>query len=319
MPDTYLIKNDYKTYIQGDYLRQLTQADDNKRVIEENTSMQVIISRLTQKYDLNTEFRTLSVWDRTVAYGAGDRVYIDANANGFATWVSGTTYALNAAVYYNGYGYYCTTANSDVTFTPAKWTSVGAQYTIYYGAFPSTCTVNGQPNTSTLSQKFAPVFNYKTIYKKDDVVFWRGNTYVCNSATSVPSQQDLLQYNQINPELVYNVFPDDPVNNNNGQFWKDATAYTITAGTRLNTSAWVQGDNRTQLIKDAMIRLTVFKLSPLIAPMNRPESWLEDYREILRELKAAAMGEYTLLLPLKQPQFNQHTYYGGNPKNINRY
>jgi hypothetical protein len=163
------------------------------------------------------------------------------------------------------------------------------------------------------------VFNYKTIYAKGDVVFWRGNTYVCNIATAVPSHQNLIQYNQINPELVYNVFPDDPINNSSGQYWSDRTAYTITAGTRLNNAAWVLGDNRTQLIKDAMIRITVFKLSPLIAPMNRPDAWLDDYREILRELKSAAMGEITLLLPTKQPQFNQHTYYGGNPKNINKY
>lgn len=315
----YLYKTDYKTYIQGDYLRQLTQADDNKRAIQENASLQVIISKLTQKYDLNEEFKDLEVWDSTKTYGAGDRVYVDVSADGFVQWVTATAYAVGDSVYYNGYGYVCITANSDVTFTPAKWTSVGAQYTIYYGAYPDTCTLKGQPVISTLAQPYAPVFNYKNVYKKDDVVFWKGNTYVCNSATALPTQQVLIQANRINPDLVYNVFPDDPVNNADGQYWTDETAYVIEAGTVLTDSAWVRGDNRNQLIKDAMVKITVFLLSPLIAPMNRPEQWLEDYRDVLRRLKSAALGEETLLLPLKQPQYNQHTYYGGNPKRINFY
>lgn len=313
----YLYLNDYKTYIQGVYLNQLVQGDDGKRVTEENVSVQTIAQRLQQKYDLDLEFRKLTVWDKTKTYSAWDRVYIDISASGFAQWVTATSYVVGDPVYYNGYGYYCLTANSDVTFTPAKWTKVGARYDIFYAAFPSTCTLNGQPNPSTLTAPYAPVFNYKNLYSKDDVVYWKGNTYVCASASTVLSHQAQLQYSLYTNIPYNNVFPDDPVNNNNEQYWKDETAYVVEAGTPLTDSAWVAGDNRNQNIKDAMITITVWKLSPLIAPSNRPANWLEDYRGIMRDLGMAARGEITLNLPMKQPYNAVRTYNGGNIKNIN--
>lgn len=310
----YLIKNDYKTYIQGDYLRQLVQADDNKRVIEENTSLQVIVQKLTQKYDLNSEFTDMQPYNKAKTYAAGERVTVDFGINGFTAWVTLGGYSVGDLVINAAVGYICSTGNNDVTFNPAHWTSVGAQYTIYYGAYPSTCTLNGQPNPASLTQPYAPVFNYKSLYSLGDVVYWKGNTYVAKQPSTVLTHFAAIQY-QIYTNLPFNnVFPDNPVANKNGVYWNNATAYVITPNTPLTNSAWVRGDNRNQTIKDAMVRITVFKLSPLIAPMNRPEVWLDDYRSILRELNDAANGLITLVLPSNQPQNNLKTAFGGDIK-----
>lgn len=313
----YLIRNDYKSYIQGDYFRQLTQGDDNKRVTEENTSLQVIAQRLTAKYDLDSEFTDMQPYDKTKAYGAAQRVVVDLDPNGFKDWTAGSHIAgdlvINAAI-----GYLCKTNITDTAFDPTQWTSVGTQYTIYYAAFPSSCTLKGQPNPATLTQPYAPVFNYKNLYCKDDIVFWKGNTYVCKQGSTLITHQQALQYELYTNIPYSNVFPDS-VLNANGIYWSDKTAYTISPGTLLTNSAWVQGDNRNQTIKDAMVRITVFKLSPLIAPKNRPDVWLDDYRSILRELNEAAQGAITMILPLKQPQKNLKTAYGGYIKRDNSY
>jgi hypothetical protein len=355
----YLVLRDYAQYIQGDYLRQLTQGSDVKRTTEENTSLQAIAQRLTQKYDLTTEFTETKPYKTSNTYGAASRITIDVSTGGFSAWVASTAYTVGALVIYNSVGYYCITSNTDATFTPAKWATVGAQHSIYYAAYPYTCTVNGLPNPATLMQPYAPVFNYKTLYDKGDIVFWKGHTYVCNSASTVITHQAALQYAQYTNMPYNNVFPDDPVTNAHGQYWGTKTVYTVPAGTltgKLYDAAatyavnatimgpdgdilvcitaiavaepfnaakwatlWVLGDNRNQTIKDAMVRITVFKLSPLISPRNTPDVWLDDYRSILRELNEAAEGRITMNLPLRQPNNATRTYNGGNVKNVNNY
>lgn len=313
----YLILNDYATYIQGDYLRQLTQGNDEKRVTEENVSIQAIAQRLTQKYDLDSEFTETLPYSRTKIYGAGARAVIDVSANGFIVWVASVEYVIGDLVIYAGQGYICTTNNNDSYFTPSNWTTLGQQYSIFYVAYPDSCTLGGVSNPATLTNPFAPVFNYKNIYTRGDVIFWKGYTYTCNNSSTVTNHQQDLQYSTYGNIPFYNVFPDDTVQNVNGTYWNNKTAFSIDADTPLSNAAWVKGDNRNQTIKDAMIRITVFKLSPLIAPKNRPEVWLDDYRSMLRELNEAAEGKINMLLPLKQPAQGRKTVYGGYVKNIN--
>lgn len=133
------------------------------------------------------------------------------------------------------------------------------------------------------------------------------------------TQQQALQYTLYTNIPFANVFPDDPVQNAQGQYWKSKTAYNIAAGTALTSNNWVRGDNRNQTIKDAVVRITVFKLSPLIAPKNRPDVWLDDYRSILRELNEAAEGKISMSLPVNQPQFGLKTSYGGDVKRQNNW
>jgi hypothetical protein len=354
----YLAKFDYKTYIQADYLRQLTQADDSKRVIEERNSMQAIIQRLTQKYDLDSEFTDTVPYDATRLYGAAQRVYIDVAANGFSAWTASTAYTAGNLVVQSGVGYICTTANSDATFTAANWQAVGNQYDVFYASYPATCTLAGQPNVPTLTEPYAPVFNYKNPYTKGDIVFWKGATYVCVQDSMQVTHQAAIQYTTYNNIPFANVFPDDPIANVNGMYWNTKTAYAVPAGTLFPPvynatnsyaagaytshngatyvctgtttgafdptkwtalSYWIAGDNRNQTVKDAMVRITVFKLSPLIAPKNTPEVWLADYRSMLHELNEAAEGNITMLLPPRQPQTGLKTLSGSEVKRVNNY
>ena len=94
----YLILQDYANYIQGDYLRQLTQGSDSKRQTEENVSIQAIAQRLTQKYDLNSEFTSMLPWKSTKIYQVGERCTVDLDPNGFMPWVSMQAYVAGSAV-----------------------------------------------------------------------------------------------------------------------------------------------------------------------------------------------------------------------------
>lgn len=314
----YLVLKDYGQYIQGDLLRQITQGNDAKRITEENTSIQTIAQRLQQKYDLNSEFTQTQPYDKTKIYGAADRVTVDLSVNGFKAWVAGAHVAGDLVIN-GGNGYISPGSFTDSTFDPTQWTYVAPQYTIYYAAYPSTCTLQGVANPATLTDPYAPVFNYKSIYAKGDIAWWRGSTYVCNQPSTVLCHGAILQYATYSNIPYANVFPDDPVGNAGGAYWTTKTAYTVPAATPLTDARWTQGDNRNQVIKMAMIVITVFKLSPLIAPVNRPAIWLEDYRSMLRELKECAEGQMTLNLPLRQPNNATRSYHGGNIKQDNWY
>jgi hypothetical protein len=316
----YLVKNDYRIYIQGDYFNQLVQGDDTKRFAAEDQAMADVFNRLVQRYDLGSEFTNTAPYDKTKAYRAGERAIIALAANGFATWVTGTSYSVGDLVIYQSVGYRCTTANSDTSFTSSKWAAQGALNDMFYAAFPPTCTIQGQPNPQTLMEPYAPVFDYRKNYAVGDVVFWRNNTYVCVQASQILSQEGALQYVNTFTQPLSNVFPDDPVNNNAGQYWGSRTAYTIPANTPLtDTAAWVKGDNRNQTIKTGMVVLSVFRLSALIAPENRPEAWLEDYKGVLRDLNSIAQGEMAIQLPQIQPRKGLKTMYGSQVKNQNNY
>ena len=356
----YLILRDYSQYIQGDYLRQLTQGDDTKRTQEENVSLQAIAQRLKQKYDLDSELTNTAPYIVAKTYAAAERIVVDVATGGFTIYSDARAYELGDLSIYSGIGYSCTEdIDTPEAFNPAKWVPIAPQYSIFYAAYPYNCTLSGEPNPTTLMSPYAPVFNYKSLYSRADVVFWKGYTYECNSPSTVLSHQAKLQFADYTNIPFNNVFPDDPVNNAQGQYWNNKTAYTTGAGTITgvlyddtstygagNTilgadgdilrcledidtpepfdpakwaTLWVRGDNRNQTIKDAMVRITTFKLSPLIAGKNVPAMWLEDYRSIMRELNEAAKGEITLTLPLKQPNNATRTYNGGNIKNQNNY
>ena len=315
----YLTLNDYKTYIQGNYLTQLVQSDQNKRVIEENASIQVIAERLKQRYDLNVEFTDTLPYSRAKTYGAGSRVTVDLGTGGFTAWVTLGGYSAGALVIYNSVGYRCTTANNDATFISANWANIAPQYTIFYAAYPSTCTLNGVTNPATLMNPYQPVFNYKNVYSSGDIVFWRGYTYVCAQATLLPAQQAALQYVSQSQQPPLNIFPDDPVGNKDGVYWKTKTAYVVAVDTPLTNAAWIQGDNRNQTIKDMMVCFTVFKLSPLLAPQNRPVNWKDDFVGLRGDLKSIARGEMNISLPYLQPAKGRRTVGGGEVKRINNW
>jgi len=316
----YLVKNDYKSYIQGDQLLQLTQGDDEKRLQAEQQAVQDVFNRISQRYNLDMEFTDTLPYSTTRTYKVGERAVVALATGGFTTWAASTSYALGAPVIYQGNGYFCTTANSDATFTPGNWEFAGATNTIFYAAWPDTCTRYGEPNPATLLDPYAPLFDYRKIYKKDDVVYWKGNTWVCNMDSVRISHTTQLQFVDTYNLPYGNVFPDDTALNSTYAYWKTPTEYVVEPGTPLtDTTAWVKGDNRNQTIKLSMVVLSVFRLSPTLAPHNRPEVWLEDFKQVLRDLNAAAQGEMTLILPAKQPVQGLKTRAGSQVKNVNNY
>ena len=64
----YLVKNDYKSYIQGDQLLQLTQGDDEKRLQAEQQAVQDVFNRISQRYNLDMEFTDTLPYNATRTY-----------------------------------------------------------------------------------------------------------------------------------------------------------------------------------------------------------------------------------------------------------
>ena len=217
----YLYSQDYLKQVQLSQLNQLKGADAQLSAMEQAAEAEVK-SYLVQKYLIDDEFRNLNTWSHTVAYNAGDRVYLDAT-----TYSASSTYALNSLTLYSGNVYRCTTAITIAeVWNAAHWTLVGAQYALYYAKYPN------------------PVFDVYAVYKVDDIVFYKNKRYKCKIATVVPSQFTALQYSTYNNIPLYNAFPDAT---NGATYWEDLGTYTVSAGTEpTNTIYWTEGDNRNQ-------------------------------------------------------------------------
>lgn len=222
---SYLVQTDYYN-VQERIQTQLVQNNFSKFLTAQAEALEIVISHLAQKYDIDSEFTETLPWNPATVYNVRERVIID-----FSLWVAATAYAVGACVISGGIGYVCKTANSDATFTVGKWDSLGAQYTIYYAAFPSICTYQSAPSVPRLSDPLAPMFDVYKNYLTGDIVYWRGSIYTCMEATEFIRPTDLKQYYTIDNIPLPNVFPDDSNNNATGQFWAVKTAITVPAGT----------------------------------------------------------------------------------------
>ncbi len=262
----YLALKDYTTTIQDRLFVQLVQNDFSKRLRAENAALDIVISYLTQKYDVNQEFFDLLPWSPTKTYNIRDRVIID-----YTAWVASTSYVAGDCVIYSGNGYVCKTANSDVTFTSGNWDALGAQYSIYFASFPDTCTYRGLAAVPTLADPLAPMFDVYKNYLKGDIAYWKNNTYVCNAATNDVKVHDLKQYYVYQNVPLPNVFPDDMVNNANQFFWSLPTVTVVDPGTLpTDDTAWTLGDNRNPQLLECMKHLTIWILSELIVTNKAP-------------------------------------------------
>jgi len=302
----YIIASDYSNYIQPAYFNQLTQSQNENRIRSERDAMTRIIAYLKPKYDINAEFADITVWSPSKEYQAQSRVYLNADA-----YVAASAYVVDDLCLQGGYVQICTT-NTTGTFDQADWTILGAQYKIFYGALPDTCTLHGLANPSTLSDPFAPIFNYRNVYMKGDVVYWKGNTYVCNQDTVTISHTELIQRYFYNNVTHVNVFPNDQYDNANGKYWKDATVFTIEAGTLPTDAAWIDGDNRNPMVLRAMKAIVVYRLAPTLAPQNIPKMWENEYNEAVNDMKMAACGDITLDLLMVQPNKGRKLFIGSN-------
>lgn len=306
----YLALSDYRNSIQQSIFNQLVQNSYAKLTLAENAALDIVISHLTQKYDVTQEFTDIEPWNPLTTYNIRDRIIID-----YAAWVASTTYETNDCIIYNGIGYVCINLNSDTTFTPANWTTLGVQYAIYYASFPSTCTYQGIPVSPTLANPLAPMFDINNSYFLGDAVYWNGNTYINNTATAFVRPCDLKQYYVYENVPLPNIFPDDIQNNAQHQYWSAPTAVIVTPGTLpTDASAWTLGDNRNPSLVEIMKRITIWILSDLVVTNNRPMVWEDNYKSSLEKLRGFAEGKTTLRIPLIQPNVGKRVRYGGGIK-----
>lgn len=290
----YLIFSDYKKQIQTDNLNQVIGNDLSVLHTSELQAIEEAYGYLAQKYDTSQEFTSTDVWVQNVAYKAGARVYLDASA-----YSATATYNVGALVLYAGNIYRCITQiSTPEAWNAAKWADLGDQYDLFYAKYPK------------------PVFDYMTLYKAGDQVFWKDKTYTCQRASI--NYGDNIQFRVIENIPWPNIFPDDPLNG--VTFWGTGAAYEVPAGTLItDASKWAAGDNRTQSVLMAIIDICLYHVHSRIAPRNIPDLRRDRYMNAVDMLRAFARGEMTAKLPLIQPKQGARIRYGGAIKNINSY
>lgn len=312
---SYLFIGDYNKQIQEENLNQII---GNKESVLESIQLAAVaecVSYLKQKYDTTKEFKPTTQHDKTLIYLAGQTVYLNA-----PSYSATSTYAVGVQVLQAGNIYQCSTAITVAeVFNLAHWTLLGPQYTIYYSITPN------------------PVFNYKTVYAVDDIIFWKDKVYTCKIATSILSHDALLQIGQAVDTPIVNIFPDDP--KNGLQYWGIGVAYSVPATTAItNTTYWTLGDARDQKLLMICIDIALYHAHSRISARNIPESRIIRYmgnpedREVrgqrvlyptycaLGWLQAAAIGhDITPELPMLQPAQGKRIRYGGNVKLVNSY
>lgn len=293
-PMAYLIFSDYKKQIQTDNLLQIVGNDLNVLHTAELQAIEEAYGYLSQKYDTSQEFTSTDPWSPTKAYNAGDRVYLDAEA-----YSAQATYEVNDLALHSGKVYICTQAvTTPEAFDPANWQELGLQFDIFFAAYPQ------------------PVFNYQSVYKAGDEVFWKNKTYTCQRASF--TWGDDIQFRVYENIPLPNIFPDDPMNG--AVYWGAGTTYEIPAGTLpTDSDYWTAADNRTQAVLMTVIDITLYHLHSRISPRNIPDLRRDRYINAVDMLRAFARGEMTAKLPVIQPKRGQRIRYGGAIKNINSY
>ncbi len=301
----------------------------------------------------------------SIPYQANDRIYLSAQgySSGItyalnalviynAPWVASTSYTLNQQILYtDGNIYMCAIANSDTTFTPAKWRQVGPQS--YIGAVyvcttaivapeafnPAHWTLAGQCN-SIFYGALPPnvtAFDYSNgYYVTGNQVYYKGLVYSCIIGTRYPDHTEELQVETTTGVIAGNVFPDDP--SNGSKCWGIGIPYYIPKGTPItNTLYWTAGDNRDVDLVSRMVDITAYRLSKNIAPKNIPDKLIFAYMgadndkthftgkmfyplySALGWLQGCARGEITPNLPLLQPTQGSRIRFSSKPRQINNY
>ena len=290
----YLILSDYKKQIQTDNLNQVIGNDLTVLQTAELQAIEEAFGYLSQKYDTSLEFTSTDVWAQNVAYKAAARVYLDATAYNPAS-----TYNIGQLALYAGKVYRCITQiATPEAWNPAKWSLLGDQYDIFYAKYPK------------------PVFDYMSMYRVGDQVFWKDKVYTCQRASV--DYGDNIQFRVIENIPYPNVFPDDPASG--VIYWGTGTAYEVPANTLItDATKWTAGDNRTQSVLMTVIDICLYHVHSRIAPRNIPDLRRDRYMNAVDMLRAFARGEMTAKLPVIQPKRGARIRYGGNIKNINSY
>lgn len=290
----YLRLYDYAKSIQDVQLNQIIASNDSLRLLSELDAQDEATSYLKQKYDTEAEFRDTTVFDQTATYKANDLVEIN-----YSEYASTTSYVSGNKVIYQSKGYICT-ASTTGTFDPTKWTLLGNKYDLYYVTVPKS------------------PFNYKTIYKAGDEVFYKDKVYTAALPTPLPDHQTAMQYGRTNYVPALNVAPDDPVDG--ATYWGLGTAYTV-AGSTLptDTTKWTKGDNRSRQLVRKLVDICLYYLHDRISPRNIPQLRKDHYAAAIAWLDMAKDGELAVDIPIRQPRQGWRMRWSSEIRRVNDY
>jgi hypothetical protein len=344
---SYLIRKDYERCIQKTELDSITSLltygqtyADSIRSLVEGSVIREMSAYLIQKFDLAQEFQDTAQWVRANTYKTTNRIFLDAVAYS----ATASSYNLNDLTLYSNNVYINKTAIvAPEAFDAAKWTLLGAQYDLFYVAFPY------------------PEFAQFTIYKKGDIVYWKNKIYRAAQDSIVVDQQMALQSVNYSDFTTGNVLPDDTVNGSSmwgtgiaysfatlaptnpaATAWSNVTAYTAgtlvsynsinyvataastniipgTDFTKWAPASWTLGDNRNQMFVSMMLDMVVYNLCKRIAPNNVPEARHNCWINAMKNLKAMAEGDINAQLPVIQPAQGNKIRFGGKTKQVNDY
>ena len=309
--ESFLYYGDYAKQIQSDNLSQITGGNLTILADAQSAAVEECMSYLRQKYDVSQAFQSITKFDMTKTYKAGQTVYLDADA-----YDPLKTYALNALVLQGGSVYSCKTAITvPEAFTLAKWNLLGSQYDKFFAAYPQS------------------IFDYQQYYSKGDKVFWKDKVYTALVSSTSLDHQAMLEVNISGTDPVANNFPDKSTSQ-----WGTGVAYSVTAGTLVtNTTSWTAGDNRGQKLLMICIDITLYHLHARISPKNIPDLRTHRYCGMAEDrvsdkshviyptysalgwLQSAAKGDISPNLPVLQPKSGRRIRFGGNQKLINQY
>jgi phage gp36-like protein len=298
----YLTPGDYRKTIQADNLQQVIGSLQTVLSDAEDTAIEEVQSYLVQKYIISQEFQDTPAWSKTNTYKVFNRVYLDA-----PIFSATTIYVTGDLVSYlptgsKDVGIYKSKAGSAAhAFNAAEWDFKAYQYAIYNAKAPK------------------PVFNYTTIYKVGDQVFWHDKVYTCKIPSTPTTQATALQYGQYNNVPFGNVFPDDVVNGL--QYWGAGVAYSIAINADIfDATKWEARDNRSKQVVWCCVVLALYYSHARISPRNIPDIRVKDYDDAIKKLKRFAEGDTTnVALPLIQPKSGGRIRWGGNVKHNNSY
>lgn len=299
----YLTPFDYDFDIEEEQLIEINGAGKTLTKAEQ-LGQEDIAFYLTQEYDLTQEFTNTGTFSITQQYKVTDRIYLDATS-----WTSSNTYNLNDMVTYtdNSVYIYASASIGPTTSFPidnTDWVLLGDQYDLFYINYP------------------APLFDSLYYYKQGDVVYWNGFTYSCQSPTqdlSLTARSQFLYQNYV-PDL--NVFPDDTNANSNSQFWLAGStqSYVVPIGTLPTDSTyWTNGDNRCQIVLNALLDIVIFYLHRTISPKNIPELRKIAYKRACDMLEAIAEGKGTITALARQNGQGTFFSWGGNTPDGNNW
>jgi hypothetical protein len=310
----YLRLKDYDRRIQRANLLQIINSDDSLRLSAELAAQEEANSYLLYKYDTSREFTDTLPFTWSATYAGNARVYIDT----YSTYNAATTYTIGSYTTYNGRSYYNST-NASVTgaFDASKWNDLGPVDAMYFVTPP------------------AAYFDFAAIYKRDDLVFYKGRKYKAILPSSPIDHITYLNAQQQNNLPPINIFPDDPTYG--AKYWLDQGTYAITGIKPTDTTKWTAGDNRSQKLVEVITDIAIYQLHCRISPQNVPESRRLLYMgsdeqtvvsgngakyptsSALGWLQAAATGNINANLPLFHIPSRNRVRWGGNTRTNNTY